>query len=112
MESVAYLKTHMVHTLLCHVWITVQTTAATAIRAWAFNDSMSIVKIQTMTATAVRTWEFSDAGRSEQGGCDGDSTTKRDRENEPMSGGDGGRSGNGITGVLAEGLLSLIGRHK
>jgi hypothetical protein len=53
MASVAYLKTHTVHTLLRHVWIIVQTTAA-AIRAWAFNDSKSIVKIQTTATAAVR----------------------------------------------------------
>jgi hypothetical protein len=87
MASVAYLKTHMVHTLLHHVWIIVQTTMAAAIRAWAFSDSTSIVKFQTTMATAIRAWAFSDAGRSEQGGRNGDLTRKRDRENKLMKGG-------------------------
>jgi hypothetical protein len=108
MASVVYLKTHMVHTLMHPV----QTTAGASIRAWALSDSKSSVKIQTTAVTAIRAWAFSDAGRSEQGGCDGDSTRKRDRENEPMRGDDRGRLSNEITGVLVRGLLALIGCRK
>jgi hypothetical protein len=40
---------------------------------------------------------LSDAGRSEQGRRDGDSARKRDREDEPMRGDNGGKSAMGLS---------------